>query len=71
MTGAIEQGLRGVSAGYNRLGQAAERIARDGAGGDLSGNLVELLRARRDIQASLTVIRTADETLGSLIDTFA
>ena len=71
MIDAIDQGLTGLNAGFDRLDKAAGRIARDGAGGDLSGNLVDLMRARQDVRANVAVIRTADETIGSLLDVFA
>jgi hypothetical protein len=60
-----------VSAGIERLDRVAARVARDGAGGDLPGNMVELLRARQEVRVNLKVIRTADDTLGSLFDEWA
>jgi len=71
MVGAIDQGMRGIDNGFDRLGKAAGRIARDGVGGDLTGNLVDLMRARQDVRAGVAVIRTADEAMQSLIDAFA
>jgi len=71
MVGAIDQGARGIDNGFDRLEKAAARIARDGAGGDLTGNLVDLMRARQDVRAGVAVIRTADEAMQSLIDAFA
>jgi hypothetical protein len=71
MLGAIDQALSGIRAGYDRLDGAATRIARDGAAGDLSGNLVTLLQAKDDVRANTAVIRTVNETIGSLFDAFA
>lgn len=71
MIGAIDAGLRGIDAGFERLDKAAARIARDGASGDLAGDTVELLRARQEVRASAAVIRTADETIGTLLDVLA
>ena len=71
MVGAIDQGVRGIDNGFDRLDKAAGRIARDGAAGDLTGNLVDLMRARQDVRAGVAVIRTADEAMRSLIDAFA
>ena len=71
MLGAIDQGLRGINDGFDRLDGAAGRIARDGAGGDLAGNMVDLMRARQDVRANVAVVRTADEMIGSLLDAFA
>jgi len=71
MLGAIDHGLRGIDAGLDRLDKAAAAIAQDGAGGDLAGNMVDLMRARHDVRASVAVIRTADDTRGTLLDIFA
>ena len=38
---------------------------------DITEAAVELLEAKTQVQAAAAVIRTADETLGSLIDTLA
>ena len=71
MVGAIDQGLSGVAAGLERLDRAAGRIARDGAEGDLAGNMIDLMRARHQVRASVAVLRTADETIGTLLDVLA
>ncbi len=71
MSGAIDQAVQGIRAGFDRLDQAAGRIARDGAEGDLAGNVVELMRARQDVRANASVLRTVDETIGTLIDVLA
>ena len=56
MVGAIDQGLSGVAAGLERLDRAAGRVARDGAGGDLAGNMIDLMRARHQVRASVAVL---------------
>ena len=71
MQSAISSGLRSVDAGVNRLDNAAARIARDGADGDLAGNVVDLVKAKLEVRLGAGVIRTADETIGSLIDVLA
>jgi hypothetical protein len=71
MVGAIRPALGGIDAGLARLDKAADRIARDGASGDLAGNLVDLMRARQEVRTNLAVVRTADETIGTLLDEFA
>jgi hypothetical protein len=71
MVGAISHALGGIDAGLARLDKAADRIARDGASGDLAGNLVDLMRARQEVRTNLAVVRTADETIGTLLDEFA
>ena len=71
MLGAIGQALSGLNTGFDRLDKAASRIARDGAGDDLSNNMVELMRANHEIRVNLAVIRTADATIGTLLDVMA
>ena len=71
MVGAIDQGLSGIAAGFERLDKAAARVARDGAEGDLAGNMIDLMKARHQVRASVAVIRTADETIGTLLDVLA
>ena len=71
MLGAIGQALSGINTGFERLDKAAGRIARDGADDDLSSNIVELMRAAQEVRANLAVIRTADATIGSLLDVMA
>lgn len=71
MVGAIDQGLSGIAAGFERLDKAASRVARDGAEGDLAGNMIDLMKARHQVRASAAVIRTADETIGTLLDVLA
>ena len=71
MLGAINQGVKGINDGFDRLEQTASRIARDGAAADLAGNMVDLMRARQDVGANLAIVRTADQVVGSLLDAFA
>jgi hypothetical protein len=71
MLATIDQGLRGIDNGFDRLDKAAGRIARDGAGADLAGTVVDLMRARQDVATNVAVVRTADEMIGSLLDLFA
>jgi hypothetical protein len=71
MLGAINQAVSGINAGYERLDRAAGRLARDGGDGDLAGNLIELKRAAHDIRTNVAVVRTADDTIGTLLDLFA
>ena len=71
MLSAIEQGSRGINAGIDRLNGAADHIARDGANGDLAGNVVDLLKAKQDVRAGVSVVKVADETIGTLIDVLA
>ena len=71
MLTAIDEGMRGINTGFDRLNRAASRIARDGAEGDVTGNLVEMMKARHEVRINATAIRVADETIGTLIDVMA
>ena len=71
MMGAIDQSLSGMRGGFDRLDASAVRIARDGAEGDLAGNVVDLMRARQDVRANAAALRTADQMIGSLLDLMA
>jgi hypothetical protein len=71
MVGAIDHGLAGMTMGFERLDKAARRVARDGAGGDLAGDTVDMMRARHQVRASVAVIRTADDTTRTLLDVLA
>ena len=71
MLEAIDRALAGLNAGFDRMNRAAANIARDGAGGDLQGNIVRLMQARQDVKANAAVVRTADKTIGTLIDVLA
>lgn len=71
MLKAIDSSLQGLNTGFDRLNRAADRIARDGAGGDIAGNLVEVMKARQEVRVNATALRVADDTIGTLIDILA
>jgi len=71
MLNTIDTARGGINAGLGRLDQAAGRIARNGAGDDLAGNMVELIRSEQEVRANVAVVRTADEMIGSLLDVLA
>ena len=71
MMEAIHQAVVGVSAAFDGMNRAAANIARNGAGGDLQGDIVRLMQARNDVKANVAVVRTADKTIGTLIDVLA
>jgi hypothetical protein len=71
MLGAMDQAVQGMRAGFDRLDRAADRIARHGAEGDLAGDMVDCMRARQEVKTNAAVIRTADDTIGTLIDLLA
>ena len=58
--------LQGMQRGVQQMNVAAERVAE----GDLSpGNVVEQIQAEMLVKANVVAARTADEILGSLLDT--
>jgi flagellar hook protein FlgE len=70
----LSSGVQGLQAGLGRANQAAGQIARAGTGsdgGDLTTSLVDLKSSEQQVKASAAVIRTADDMLGTLIDTLA
>ncbi len=71
MLKAIDEGVRGINIGIDRLNRAADRIARQGAEGDIAGNFVELIKARHEVRANVTSVHVADETFATLIDILA
>ena len=71
MLGAIENGVKGFIGAVDRLNDAAGRIGRGGADDALAGTMVDLMRARHEARANAAVIRTADATIGTIIDVLA
>ena len=71
MLTGIDQSLTSLRSAFEQLDRVAQRVARDGAGGDLAGNLVELSRVRAQVRANVAVVRTAEDTIGTLLDAFA
>ena len=73
-------GIQGIQDGMVGMENAARKIARGGADGPLgtaegAGSLVEpivdLKIYERSVEASAQVVKTADETLGTLLDIMA
>ncbi|OZB19699.1 MAG: flagellar biosynthesis protein FlgE [Marinobacter sp. 34-60-7] len=70
-------GIQGIQDGIVGMENAARKIARGGADGpqgtaegtgNLAEPLIELNLYERSVQASAQVVKTADETLGTLLD---
>ena len=66
-------GLSGVQTGLDNLRNDAERIAqataKDGdESSDLTHALIDLNTDRRQVEASVKVVKAVDEVLGQLID---
>lgn len=75
-TGRLEEGARRVATGgvvdrsVETQPAASANEARPGAGG-IGSDIVDVQRAARDAEANARVIRSADEVLGTLLDTRA
>ncbi len=73
---AIQAGTAGIRQGVESTHQAANDIVKvttatnDAEAKGLPDAVVALKQGARQVEASATVIKTADETLGTLIDTF-
>lgn len=73
-------GIQGIQDGLQGMDNAARRIARGGVDGPQgtangSGGLLEpmmdLKLYERSVEASAQIVKTADETLGTLLDIMA
>ena len=73
MIGAIGSAMTGLASATSRFDRASERIARpqDPANGDRLGDRVEQITAQHAFAANLATIRTADDMVGTLINTVA
>lgn len=76
MVSAISSGLAGIQRGIQQMDRSASAIARmgattEGGPGELANNMVQLMQARNDVKANVAVVKTADDVLGTLIDTRA
>ena len=70
-------GIQGIQDGVADMESAARKIARGGVDGpqgtagstrDMIEPMVDLQLYERSVEASAQVVKTADETLGSLLD---
>jgi hypothetical protein len=81
LSSALNSGMQGIQSGVAGMDDAARRIARggvdgpQGSGGPTEGGIiqpmVDLQLYKRSVEASAQVVKTADETLGSLLDIMA
>lgn len=77
----LSAGLQGIQNGISSARQAAEDISQattsatstdnDDAAQDIIQAAVELKISEKQVQSSATVVKTADEVLGTLLDTSA
>ncbi|WP_323752443.1 flagellar basal body rod C-terminal domain-containing protein [Marinobacter sp.] len=70
-------GIQGIQDGMAGMDNAARKIARGGAdgpqgsaegAGNLAEPMLELNLYKRSVEASAQVVKTADETIGTLLD---
>jgi hypothetical protein len=74
--GTLNSGLQGIQNGMAQANKAAAEIASTNQGGagdsaGLAASLVDLKASEHLVKASTAVVRSADEMLGTLIDTQA
>ena len=68
---SVDQSLASLNQSFDQYSRVAQKVANNGAGGDLAENLVELMQIRTQVKADVISMRTTEETLGSLLDVFA
>lgn len=70
-------GIQGIQDGLQGMDNAARKIARGGVDGpqgsatgavDLIEPIIDLKLYQRSVEASAQIVKTADETLGTLLD---
>ncbi|MFO8142968.1 MAG: flagellar basal body rod C-terminal domain-containing protein [Marinobacter sp.] len=71
----LSSGIQGIQDGMVGMENAARKIARggvdgpQGAGaGNLAEPLIDMILYERSVEASAQVVKSADETLGTLLD---
>lgn len=74
MNSTLQSGLQGVQSATQGVERAAKDIVRSGTDGAAGQNnvvesIVDLQLYERSVQASAQVVKTADEVLGSILDT--
>lgn len=68
---ALQTGLEGIQRGVDNLRRDAQAIAsanQPDSTGDLTGPLVNLKLDQLQVEVSVEVVKTLDETLGTLLD---
>ena len=66
---ALSAAIAGMRSNVDRLNEIAARVAREAPLGDLESDMVGMIVAERGFEANAVTARTADEMLGSLLDT--
>jgi hypothetical protein len=70
MISSIGSAMTGMATAVRKLDAASARIAQP-APENLVGDRVEQMMAQHELTGNLATLRTADEMLGTLINTFA
>lgn len=77
ISNTLSIGIQGIQDGLQGMENAARKIARGGVdgpqgsatgGGDLLEPIIDLKLYQRSVEASAQIVKTADETLGTLLD---
>ena len=71
MIGALSTSLAGMTAAFARLDRAAGKIASADSTDSLPEAAVDLVEARTSVRANAAVLRSTDETIGTLLDVLA
>ncbi len=71
MSPSLDIAFIGMKAALDQLERTGAQIAQLVEGSDPVRNAVELITSQRSFEASAAVARTADQTLGTLLDLFA
>ncbi|MBD3179858.1 MAG: hypothetical protein GF417_09780 [Candidatus Latescibacteria bacterium] len=72
MIRAINYALLGISRNMHQAQQSARNISTPGEGAPrpsrISGEFVEMMKAKRAVEANIAALKAADRTLGSLVN---
>jgi flagellar basal body rod protein FlgC len=68
---AVQAALFGLRMNLDRYNRTAARIARTAPLDDLAENMADLIVSKRGFEANLATFKSADEMIGSLLDTLA
>ena len=70
---ALQSGLSGIQQGYSSMKQNAHEIANGngGKGQDIANSMVGLIQDRNQVAANAEVVKSVDDTIGSLLDVMA
>lgn len=73
ITSALSNALSGIQKGLADMNRTANRIAASGASEatNLAQSMVELQNSRREVELSAQVLKSVDQTLGTLLDVTA